>query len=100
MQLRYVSYILIEMYVECTYVFEIPFVVFNSDTSAGMEFLEHEKIVHRDLAARNVLIAENGVAKVSDFGLARLEKFAPEAAKLPIKWTAPEALKHNVCYLQ
>ncbi|GLV37727.1 C-terminal Src kinase [Carabus blaptoides fortunei] len=68
---------------------------FAYDTSAGMEFLEHEKIVHRDLAARNVLIAENGVAKVSDFGLARLEKFAPEAAKLPIKWTAPEALKHN-----
>lgn len=67
-----------------------------SDTSSGMEFLEKQKVVHRDLAARNVLIAEDGVAKVSDFGLARLEKFAPETAKLPIKWTAPEALKHNV----
>lgn len=69
---------------------------FAYDTSSGMEFLEQKKVIHRDLAARNVLIAENGVAKVSDFGLARGEKFATETAKLPIKWTAPEALKHNV----
>lgn len=68
---------------------------FAYDTSSGMEFLEKQKVVHRDLAARNVLIAEDGVAKVSDFGLARLEKFVPETAKLPIKWTAPEALKYN-----
>lgn len=63
----------------------------------GMEYLEKMHVVHRDLAARNVLIAENGRAKVSDFGLARNEKnAASESAKLPIKWTAPEALKHNV----
>jgi len=33
------------------------------------------QIVHRDLAARNVLVGENKVCKISDFGLARgLEK--------------------------
>lgn len=70
---------------------------FAFDTSAGMEYLERMHVVHRDLAARNVLIAENNVAKVSDFGLARNEKnTALESAKLPIKWTAPEALKQNV----
>ena len=37
-----------------------------------MMFLESKKIVHRDLAARNVLIGKNNVAKVADFGLARL----------------------------
>lgn len=69
---------------------------FAFDTSAGMEYLERMHVVHRDLAARNVLIAENGIAKVSDFGLARNEKnTALESAKLPIKWTAPEALKQN-----
>ena len=29
------------------------------------------QIVHRDLAARNVLVDENKVCKISDFGLAR-----------------------------
>ena len=29
------------------------------------------KLVHRDLATRNILIGENNVAKISDFGLAR-----------------------------
>lgn len=71
---------------------------FAFDTSCGMEYLERMHVVHRDLAARNVLISENGIAKVADFGLAKYEKnAASETAKLPIKWTAPEALKHNVC---
>lgn len=61
-----------------------------------MEYLESQRVVHRDLAARNVLISESGVAKVSDFGLARTECGNSDAGKLPIKWTAPEALKHNV----
>lgn len=70
---------------------------FAFDTSSGMEYLEKMHVIHRDLAARNVLIAENGRAKVSDFGLARNEKNATsESAKLPIKWTAPEALKQSV----
>lgn len=69
---------------------------FATDTCAGMEYLEKMHVVHRDLAARNVLISENGIAKVSDFGLARVDSYAStESAKLPIKWTAPEALKYN-----
>ncbi|RZF49262.1 hypothetical protein LSTR_LSTR002883 [Laodelphax striatellus] len=66
---------------------------FAVDTCAGMEYLEWRKVVHRDLAARNVLIAECGSAKVADFGLAREENFTLDAGKLPIKWTAPEALR-------
>ena len=67
-----------------------------SDTCAGMAYLESRHVVHRDLAARNVLVAEDSTAKVSDFGLARDENFSLDGGKLPIKWTAPEALKHNV----
>ncbi|KAJ9584755.1 hypothetical protein L9F63_020905 [Diploptera punctata] len=68
---------------------------FAFDTCSGMEYLESRKVVHRDLAARNVLISEECVAKVSDFGLAREENFNLEGGKLPIKWTAPEALKQG-----
>jgi len=64
--------------------------------AAGMAYLESQNYVHRDLAARNVLVSENNICKVGDFGLARIleredEYTAREGAKFPIKWTAPEA---------
>ena len=37
-----------------------------------MAHLERKGLIHRDLAARNVLIGENLIAKVADFGLARV----------------------------
>lgn len=63
-----------------------------------MEYLETRRVVHRDLAARNVLVSDTRRAKVADFGLAREEGGPDATAKLPIKWTAPEALKHNVIF--
>lgn len=62
----------------------------------GMEYLESKKLVHRDLAARNILVSEDLVAKVSDFGLAKAERKGLDSSRLPVKWTAPEALKHGV----
>lgn len=61
-----------------------------------MAYLESKRLVHRDLAARNVLISDTDDAKISDFGLAREERFNQEGGKFPIKWTAPEALKESV----
>ncbi|XP_072515867.1 megakaryocyte-associated tyrosine-protein kinase [Salminus brasiliensis] len=60
----------------------------------GMEYLECKKLVHRDLAARNILLSEENVAKVSDFGLAKVDTQAFDNTKLPVKWTAPEGLKN------
>lgn len=62
-----------------------------------MAFLEKERYIHRDLAARNILVSENNMCKVADFGLARMIREnsgtyeAKEGTKFPIKWTAPEA---------
>jgi len=68
-----------------------------SDVCEGMEYLESKKLVHRDLAARNVLVSDDSMAKVSDFGLTKVDSKESDKAKLPVKWTAPEALKKEVC---
>lgn len=33
--------------------------------------IESQNYIHRDLAARNVLVADNNIVKIADFGLAR-----------------------------
>ena len=40
--------------------------------SSGMSYIEQKHYIHRDLAARNILVGENNVVKVADFGLARV----------------------------
>eukprot|EP00042_Codosiga_hollandica_P051935 m.648991 g.648991 ORF g.648991 m.648991 type:complete len:456 (+) comp58388_c0_seq2:251-1618(+) len=67
---------------------------FTRNVCAAMVYLEAQNFVHRDLAARNILLSEDSIAKVADFGLARDSRFGQvDVGKLPIKWTAPEALK-------
>jgi len=66
---------------------------FAFDTACGMAYLESRHVVHRDLAARNVLLSDEGQAKVADFGLASTDGATIDSGKLPIKWTAPEALR-------
>lgn len=67
--------------------------------ASGMAYLEREKYVHRDLAARNILVGDNHVCKIADFGLARFikesEYEARVGARFPIKWTAPEAANYS-----
>uniref|UniRef100_A0A3Q3E386 Protein kinase domain-containing protein n=1 Tax=Labrus bergylta TaxID=56723 RepID=A0A3Q3E386_9LABR len=38
----------------------------------GMAFIERMNYIHRDLRAANILVADNLVCKIADFGLARL----------------------------
>lgn len=59
------------------------------------------QIIHRDLAARNVLVGENQVCKVADFGFARdvIASHVYERkseGRLPIRWMAPESLYDNI----
>ena len=39
--------------------------------SRGMQYLASRKVLHGDLAARNILLCDDNVVKICDFGLAR-----------------------------
>ena len=44
----------------------------SAQVAAGMAFLEEKNYAHGDVAARNILIGDNMICKVADFGLARV----------------------------
>ncbi|XP_023679444.1 vascular endothelial growth factor receptor 2 isoform X2 [Paramormyrops kingsleyae] len=74
---------------------------YSFQVAKGMDFLSSRKCIHRDLAARNILLSENNVVKICDFGLARDVYKDPDYvrkgdARLPLKWMAPETIFDRV----
>lgn len=67
----------------------------------GMDYLARRRILHGDLAARNVLLADNNIVKIADFGLAREVYRSGNYKKkgegpLPVKWMAIESIVDRV----
>ena len=59
-----------------------------------MSYLASKHLIHRDLAVRNVLVSDGCVARICNFGLARILKgqiYRPTESIFPVKSTAPEA---------
>uniref|UniRef100_A0A671S8Q9 Vascular endothelial growth factor receptor 3 n=1 Tax=Sinocyclocheilus anshuiensis TaxID=1608454 RepID=A0A671S8Q9_9TELE len=76
-------------------------ICYSFQVARGMEFLASRKCIHRDLAARNILLSDNNVVKICDFGLARDIYKDPDYvrkgnARLPLKWMAPESIFDKV----
>ncbi|CAH8565853.1 unnamed protein product [Dicrocoelium dendriticum] len=66
---------------------------FARHVADAMTYLESLQLVHCDIAARNVLITENWVAKLSDFGFTRHvddRDFQKNRERFPYRWMAPE----------
>ncbi|KAJ8029437.1 Myoblast growth factor receptor egl-15 [Holothuria leucospilota] len=71
----------------------------------GMEYLSKTRYYHGDLAARNILVGENLVVKISDFGLADdiyqagYKRLSPDK-KRPVKWVSLETNTTGKCTIQ
>ncbi|XP_065841366.1 fibroblast growth factor receptor-like [Oscarella lobularis] len=69
--------------------------------ASGMEYLSGKGLVHRDLACRNVLVVDDRLLKVSDFGLTRAvhqDGIYPQKTtrRLPLRWMSIEAISDRV----
>ncbi|KAG8704844.1 hypothetical protein FRC09_003301 [Ceratobasidium sp. 395] len=65
--------------------------------SEGVAYLHQEGLIHGDIKSANVLISDEGVAKISDFGCSELKTSTlcfttTSVLKLSIRWAAPEIL--------
>ncbi|TNN70030.1 Non-receptor tyrosine-protein kinase TYK2 [Liparis tanakae] len=75
--------------------------MFAQQICQGMEYLQTKRYIHRDLAARNVLVENDNLVKIGDFGLT---KYIPEGDNYyrvredgvsPVYWYAIECLKES-----
>ncbi|XP_078038596.1 vascular endothelial growth factor receptor 1-like [Augochlora pura] len=67
----------------------------------GMEYLSQRRVLHGDLAARNILLAEDNIVKICDFGLGKTLYKEDNYQKkgdgpLPIKWLAIESIRDRI----
>ncbi|CAL0300509.1 unnamed protein product [Lupinus luteus] len=67
------------------------------DVSKGMNYLHQHNIIHRDLKGANLLMDENGVVKVADFGVARVKSQSGvmTAETGTYRWMSPEVIEHK-----
>ncbi|KAL2089705.1 hypothetical protein ACEWY4_014393 [Coilia grayii] len=70
----------------------------------GMDYLGSRNYIHRDLAARNVLVENESLVKIGDFGLTKSIKdnegyyTVKDDLDSPVFWYAPECLVHCKFY--
>ncbi|XP_077863726.1 fibroblast growth factor receptor 3-like [Saccoglossus kowalevskii] len=88
-----------------TVAIETRLVKIAMNVASALEYMETLRIVHRDLACRNILLTEDYIAKIGDFGLSRdvyesgeysLLQGAEGQGPLPLRWMPPELLNRGI----
>lgn len=65
------------------------------DVARGLDYLHQRKpsVIHRDCKSSNILITSKGVAKIADFGLAKVKQSTRSMVRSlvgTVNWQAPE----------
>ncbi|XP_007905276.1 non-receptor tyrosine-protein kinase TYK2 [Callorhinchus milii] len=75
--------------------------LFAQEICEGMNYLHSQRYIHRDLAARNVLVENENVVKIGDFGLAKAIPEHQDYYRVrddgdsPVFWYAVDCLKEG-----
>ena len=83
-----------------TYHHRVVHFFFSDFPVLPQSYLSSRGFIHRDLAARNVLVGEDKLVKIADFGLMRYTDGdiyqVKRQKKLPIKWMALESINDSI----
>ncbi|KAI8061774.1 kinase-like domain-containing protein [Gongronella butleri] len=71
--------------------------------TTGLVYLHENQVIHRDMKSDNILIDEQGICKITDFGLSRIctsaayDSISMMSFGGTPNWMAPEAVRQQSC---